>query len=128
MSVPAAMLPLGSRILRMEDRVRFYQVSTSELWRGLQDAAERNDVVSSTFAMRDRKALRLLARGETFVTRKITRAVAAIEYGHQAKIYLGNLDAKRDWGHARDYVEGMWLILQQPKPDDYVSRQVRPIL
>jgi GDPmannose 4,6-dehydratase len=112
----------------MEDRVRFYQVSTSELWRGLQDAAERNDVVSSTFAMRDRKALRLLARGETFVTRKITRAVAAIEYGHQAKIYLGNLDAKRDWGHARDYVEGMWLILQQPKPDDYVSRQVRPIL
>jgi GDPmannose 4,6-dehydratase len=122
------MLPLGSRILRMEDRVRFYQVSTSELWRGLQDAAERNDVVSSTFAMRDRKALRLLARGETFVTRKITRAVAAIEYGHQAKIYLGNLDAKRDWGHARDYVEGMWLILQQPKPDDYVSRQVRPIL
>jgi nucleoside-diphosphate-sugar epimerase len=68
------------------------------LWRGLQDAAERNDVVSSTFAMRDRKALSLLARGETFVTRKITRAVAAIEYGHQAKIYLGNLDAKRDWG------------------------------
>jgi GDP-mannose 4,6 dehydratase len=54
------------------------------------------------------------------VTRKITRAVAAIEYGHQAKLYLGNLDAQRDWGHARDYVEGMWLILQQSKPDDYV--------
>ena len=59
-------------------------------------------------------------RGETFVTRKITRAVAAIDCGHQEKLYLGNLDARRDWGHARDYVEGMWLILQQPKPDDYV--------
>ena len=59
-------------------------------------------------------------RGETFVTRKITRAVAAIEHGQQEKLYLGNLDAKRDWGHARDYVEGMWRILQQDEPDDYV--------
>lgn len=59
-------------------------------------------------------------RGETFVTRKISRAVAAIELKLQDKIYLGNLDSKRDWGHARDYVEGMWRILQQPKPDDYV--------
>ena len=59
-------------------------------------------------------------RGETFVTRKITRAVAAIQPGLQDKLYLGNLDAKRDWGHARDYVEGMWLILQQDEPDDYV--------
>ena len=59
-------------------------------------------------------------RGETFVTRKITRAVAAIELGLQDKLYLGNLDAKRDWGHARDYVEGMWLMLQQDEPDDYV--------
>ena len=59
-------------------------------------------------------------RGETFVTRKITRAVAAIEHGLQERLYLGNLDAKRDWGHARDYVEGMWLMLQQPEPDDYV--------
>ena len=59
-------------------------------------------------------------RGETFVTRKITRAVAAIELGLQDKLYLGNLDAKRDWGHARDYVEGMWRILQQDEPDDYV--------
>ena len=59
-------------------------------------------------------------RGETFVTRKITRAVAAIELGLQERLYLGNLDAKRDWGHARDYVEGMWLMLQQPEPDDYV--------
>jgi GDPmannose 4,6-dehydratase len=59
-------------------------------------------------------------RGETFVTRKITRAVAAIELGLQERLYLGNLDAERDWGHARDFVEGMWLMLQQPKPDDYV--------
>jgi GDPmannose 4,6-dehydratase len=59
-------------------------------------------------------------RGETFVTRKITRAVAAIELGLQDCLYLGNLDARRDWGHARDYVEGMWTILQQEEPDDYV--------
>ena len=59
-------------------------------------------------------------RGETFVTRKITRAVAAIELGLQEKLYLGNLDALRDWGHARDYVEGMWMIVQQDEPDDYV--------
>ena len=59
-------------------------------------------------------------RGETFVTRKITRAVAAIKFGLQEKLFLGNLDAKRDWGHAGDFVEGMWLMLQQDKPDDYV--------
>jgi GDPmannose 4,6-dehydratase len=59
-------------------------------------------------------------RGETFVTRKVTRAVAAIERGQQEKLYVGNMDARRDWGHARDYVEGMWLMLQQPKPGDYV--------
>jgi GDPmannose 4,6-dehydratase len=59
-------------------------------------------------------------RGETFVTRKITRAAAAISLGLQEKLYLGNLDAERDWGHAKDYVEGMWLMLQQQKPDDYV--------
>jgi len=59
-------------------------------------------------------------RGETFVTRKITRAVAAIELGKQERLYIGNLDAKRDWGHTRDYVEGMWRILQQDAPDDYV--------
>jgi len=59
-------------------------------------------------------------RGETFVTRKITRAVAAIQHGQANRLYLGNLDAERDWGHARDYVEGMWRILQQDKPDDYV--------
>jgi GDPmannose 4,6-dehydratase len=59
-------------------------------------------------------------RGETFVTRKITRAVAAIVLGRQRTLHLGNLDAKRDWGHARDFVEGMWMILQQDEPDDYV--------
>ena len=59
-------------------------------------------------------------RGETFVTRKITRAVAAIQHGLQEKVFLGNLDAKRDWGHARDYVDGMWRMLQQDEPDDYV--------
>jgi GDP-D-mannose dehydratase len=59
-------------------------------------------------------------RGETFVTRKITRGVAAIKLGLQEKLYMGNLDAKRDWGHAKDYVEGMWLMLQQNQPDDYV--------
>jgi len=59
-------------------------------------------------------------RGETFVTRKITRAAAAIELGLQDRLYLGNLDAVRDWGHARDYVEGMWMIVQQDEPDDYV--------
>ena len=59
-------------------------------------------------------------RGETFVTRKITRAVASIRHGLQEKLFLGNLDASRDWGHARDFVEGMWLILQQDSPDDYV--------
>ena len=59
-------------------------------------------------------------RGETFVTRKITRGVAAIKLGIQDRIYLGNIDSKRDWGHARDFVEGMWMILQQDEPDDYV--------
>jgi len=59
-------------------------------------------------------------RGETFVTRKITRAVAAIEHGLQDRLYLGNINASRDWGHARDFVEGMWRILQQATPDDYV--------
>ncbi len=59
-------------------------------------------------------------RGETFVTRKITMAVAAIEAGQQDKLYLGNLDARRDWGHARDYVDGMWRVVQQDEPGDYV--------
>ena len=111
---------------------------------GAGDAAARDDAVLSAQPLRGGQALRLLdhgelsrglrharlqrhpvqprspIRGETFVTRKITRAVAAIERGFQDRLYLGNLDAKRDWGHARDYVEGMWRILQQDEPDDYV--------
>jgi GDPmannose 4,6-dehydratase len=133
------------RILRMEDRVRFYQASTSELYGGISSEPQNE---TSPFHPRSpyataklyahwitanyREAYSMHAsngilfnhegptRGETFVTRKIARAVAAIEHGTQEKLYLGNLDARRDWGHARDYVEGMWLMLQQPQPDDYV--------
>lgn len=132
------------RILRMEKRVRFYQASTSELYGN--SPAPQNE--TTPFAPRSpyaaaklyaywiavnyREAYGIHAsngilfnhespiRGETFVTRKISRAVAAIEAGLQQQLFIGNLDAKRDWGHARDYVEGMWMILQQPKPDDYV--------
>lgn len=132
------------RILKME-KVRFYQASTSELYGGVS-----KDPLSETtpFVPRSPYAVAKLygfwitvnyrqaygmhasngilfnhegpTRGETFVTRKITRAVAAIELGLQDKLYLGNLDALRDWGHARDYVEGMWMILQAPEADDYV--------
>jgi GDPmannose 4,6-dehydratase len=133
------------RILRMEGRARFYQASTSELYGGVYKTPQNETTLfhpRSPYAtaklyaywitVNYREAYGMHAsngilfnhegptRGETFVTRKITRAVAAIEYGHQEKLYLGNLDARRDWGHARDYVEGMWLILQQSKPDDYV--------
>jgi GDPmannose 4,6-dehydratase len=133
------------RILRMENRAKFYQASTSELYGGIY-AEPQNEATPfhprSPYAtaklyahwitVNYREAYGMHAsngilfnhegptRGETFVTRKIARAVAAIEQGRQDKLYLGNLDAKRDWGHARDYVEGMWLMLQQPKPDDYV--------
>jgi GDPmannose 4,6-dehydratase len=135
----------GIRILRMEDRVRFYQASTSELFGKVQEIPQREVTpfyprspyaVAKLYAywitINYREAYDMHAsngilfnhespiRGETFVTRKITRAVAAIERGMQARLYLGNLDAKRDWGHARDYVEGMWRILQQDQPDDYV--------
>jgi GDPmannose 4,6-dehydratase len=133
------------RILQMEKRVRFYQASTSELYGGIY-----KEPTSETTPFHPRSpyaAAKLYGywitvnyreaygmhtsngilfnhegptRGETFVTRKITRAVAAIELGQQDKLYLGNLDARRDWGHARDYVEGMWLMLQQSEPDDYV--------
>ena len=133
------------RILKMEDRVRFYQASTSELFGKVHEIPQREVTpfyprspyaVAKLYAywitVNYREAYGMHAsngilfnhespiRGETFVTRKITRAVAAIEAGRQRRLYLGNLDAKRDWGHARDYVEGMWLILQQEKPDDYV--------
>ena len=133
------------RILNMEDKVRFYQASTSELYGNAEESPQSE---STPFRPRSpyaaaklyaywmtvnyREAYGLHAsngilfnhegptRGETFVTRKITRGVAAIELGLQEKFYLGNLDAERDWGHAGDYVEGMWLIVQQPGPDDYV--------
>jgi GDPmannose 4,6-dehydratase len=133
------------RILRMEDRVRFYQASTSELFGKARETPQREltpfyprspYAVAKLYAywitVNYREAYKMHAsngilfnhespiRGETFVTRKITRAVAAIERGLQDKLYLGNLDAKRDWGHARDYVDGMWRILQQAEPDDYV--------
>jgi GDPmannose 4,6-dehydratase len=133
------------RILGLKDRTRFYQASTSELYGKVQEIPQTEKTPfypRSPYAaaklygywitVNYREAYGYHAsngilfnhesplRGETFVTRKITRAVAAIELGHQDKLYLGNLDAKRDWGHARDYVEGMWRILQQPTPDDYV--------
>lgn len=133
------------RILDMRDRVRFYQASTSELFGKVQETPQKETTpfyprspyaVAKLYAywitVNYREAYGFHAsngilfnhespiRGETFVTRKITRAVAAIELGLQEKLYLGNLDAKRDWGHARDYVEGMWMILQQEKADDFV--------
>jgi GDPmannose 4,6-dehydratase len=133
------------RILRLEDKVRFYQASTSELYGMAQEVPQRETTpfyprspyaVAKLYAywitINYREAYNMHAsngilfnhegptRGETFVTRKISRAVAAIELSLQNKLFLGNLSATRDWGHARDYVEGMWLIVQQPKPDDYV--------
>ena len=133
------------RILELEEQTRFYQASTSEMYGMVQEVPQRK---STPFYPRSpygvaklygfwttvnyREAYGLHAsngilfnhesplRGETFVTRKITRGVAAIKLGRQEKLYLGNLDAKRDWGHARDYVRGMWMILQQDDPDDYV--------
>jgi GDPmannose 4,6-dehydratase len=133
------------RILRMGDRVRFYQASTSELFGKAAEVPQRE--TTPFYPRSPYAAAKLYAywitvnyreaygyhasngilfnhesplRGETFVTRKITRAVAAIELGLQERLYIGNLDARRDWGHARDYVEGMWLMLQQNAPDDYV--------
>ena len=133
------------RILRMGERVRFYQASTSELFGKAAEVPQRE--TTPFYPRSPYAAAKLYAywitvnyreaygyhasngilfnhesplRGETFVTRKITRAVAAIELGLQERLYIGNLDARRDWGHARDYVEGMWLMLQQNEPDDYV--------
>ncbi|MET0745298.1 MAG: GDP-mannose 4,6-dehydratase, partial [Microvirga sp.] len=133
------------RILGLEKTTRFYQASTSELYGKVQ--AVPQDETTPFYPRSPYAAAKLYAywitvnyreaygmhasngilfnhegptRGETFVTRKISRAVAAIELGLQDKLYIGNLDAKRDWGHAREYVEGMWRILQQAEPDDYV--------
>jgi len=133
------------RILDMVDRVRFYQASTSELY-GKALEVPQNEMTpfyprspygaaklyAYWICVNYREAYNLYAcngilfnhespiRGETFVTRKITRAAARITLGLQRKLYLGNLDAKRDWGHAQDFVRAMWLMLQQDKPDDYV--------
>jgi GDPmannose 4,6-dehydratase len=133
------------RILKMEDKTRFYQASTSELYGLVQEVPQRETtpfyprspyaaakLYAYWITVNYREAYGMFAtngilfnhesplRGETFVTRKITRAVAAIKLKRQEKLFLGNLDAKRDWGHAREYVRGMWLMLQQDKPDDYV--------
>lgn len=133
------------RILGLEKRTRFYQASTSELYGKVQAVPQDETTpfyprspygVAKLYAywivVNYREAYGLHAsngvlfnhesprRGETFVTRKITRAVAAISLGRQDCLWLGNLDAQRDWGHARDFVEGMWRILQQDRPDDYV--------
>jgi len=133
------------RILGLEKSVRFYQASTSEMFGKVQEIPQSETtpfyprspygaakLYAYWITVNYREAYGIHAsngilfnhespiRGETFVTRKITRGVAAIAHGLQSQLFLGNLDAKRDWGHARDYVEGMWLMLQQPEPDDFV--------
>jgi GDPmannose 4,6-dehydratase len=133
------------RILGLEKKTHFYQASTSELYGKVQEIPQRETtpfyprspyaaakIYAYWIVVNYREAYGMHAsngilfnhesplRGETFVTRKITRAVAAIHHGFQDKLYLGNLDAKRDWGHAREYVRGMWMMLQQDVPDDYV--------
>jgi len=133
------------RILGLEQKTRIYQASTSELFGMVQETPQKETTpfyprspyaVAKLYAywitVNYREAYGIYAcngilfnhespvRGETFVTRKITRAASRIRHGLEKRLYLGNLDSKRDWGHARDYVEGMWRILQQDKPDDYV--------
>lgn len=133
------------RILGLDKTTRFYQASTSELFGNVAECPQRETTpfhprspygVAKLYgywiAVNYREAYGIHAsngilfnhegptRGETFVTRKISRAVAAIQAGHQEMLFLGNLDARRDWGHARDFVEGMWLIVQQDEPGDYV--------
>jgi len=133
------------RLLKLEDKTRYYQASTSELFGKVQETPQSETTpfyprspyaTAKLYAywatVNYREAYGMHAsngilfnhespvRGETFVTRKITRAVAAIKLGLQDKIYLGNMNAKRDWGHAKDFVEGMWRIVQQDKPDDFV--------
>lgn len=133
------------RILKLNEKTRFYQASTSELYGKVQEIPQTENTPfypRSPYAAAKaygfwitknyREAYNMFAcngilfnhesplRGETFVTRKITRAAARIKLGLQKKLYLGNLNAKRDWGHAKDYVEGMWRMLQADTPDDYV--------
>ncbi len=133
------------RILGLEKTARFYQASTSELYGSVQEVPQREStpfyprspyaaakLYAYWITVNYREAYGIHAsngilfnhesplRGETFVTRKITRAAAAISLGQQDRLYLGNLDAQRDWGHAKEYVRGMWLMVQQDEPDDYV--------
>ncbi len=133
------------RILDLGDYVRFYQASTSELFGKVREVPQSETtpfyprspygaakLYAYWITVNYREAYGFHAsngilfnhegptRGETFVTRKITQAVSAIHHGHQKQLHLGNLDATRDWGHARDYVEGIWLMMQQDEPDDYV--------
>jgi len=133
------------RILKMENRTRIYQASTSEMFGKVVETPQRETtpfyprspygaakVYAYWITVNYREAYGIHAsngilfnhespvRGETFVTRKITRALARIKEGLQDKLYIGNLESLRDWGHARDYIEAMWLILQQDEPDDYV--------
>jgi len=133
------------RILGLGKKTRFYQASTSELYGKVQEVPQKETtpfyprspygvakLYSYWITVNYREAYDFFAcngilfnhespvRGETFVTRKITRAVARIKLGLQNKLYLGNMNAKRDWGHARDYVEAQWLILQQDRPEDFV--------
>ena len=132
------------RILGLEKKTRFYQASTSELFGKVQDIPQKETtpfyprspyavakMYSYWICVNYREAYGMYAcngilfnhespvRGETFVTRKITRAVARIKLGLQEKLFLGNLDSKRDWGHAKDYVKMQWLMLQQDEPDDF---------
>ena len=133
------------RILKLESRTRFYQASSSELYGKVRETPQRETTpfyprspygVAKLYAhwitVNYREAYGLYAcngilfnhespiRGETFVTRKITRGLARIKVGLQDCLYLGNLEARRDWGHARDFIEAQWMILQQPQPEDYV--------
>jgi GDPmannose 4,6-dehydratase len=133
------------RLLGLSEKTRFYQASTSELYGKARETPQKETTpfyprspygVAKLYAywitVNYREAYGIHAsngilfnhespiRGETFVTRKIARAVAAIHLGVQKTLFIGNLDAKRDWGHARDYVEGMWRIVQQQEPDDYI--------
>ena len=133
------------RILGLEQKTRFYQASTSEMFGQVRETPQRETtpfyprspygaakVYAYWITVNYREAYGMFAcngilfnhespiRGETFVTRKITRAVARIKLGLQEKLYLGNLDSQRDWGHAVDYVKAMWLMLQQDEPDDFV--------
>ncbi len=133
------------RILKLNDRVRFYQAGTSEMFGKVQETPQRETTpfyprspygVAKVYAywitVNYRESYGMYAtngilfnhespvRGETFVSRKITRGLARVQVGLEDCVHLGNLDARRDWGHARDYVEAQWLMLQQPEPEDYV--------